>query len=63
MPRNDIDFEYVISGEVRLELNDDREVHLRAGDAVVQTGTRHAWRNKSVAPCQIAVCLIGAHRK
>ncbi len=58
----DIDFEYIISGEVWLELDDGEEVHLRAGDTVVQNGTRHAWHNKSSEPCRIVVCLIGAHR-
>ena len=58
-----IDFEYVISGEVWLELDDGKEVHLRAGDTVVQNGTRHAWRNKSAEPCRMVVCLIGAHRR
>jgi mannose-6-phosphate isomerase-like protein (cupin superfamily) len=57
-----IDFEYVVSGEVWLEL-DDGVVHLRAGDTVVQNGTRHAWRNKCSEPCQMVVCLICAHRK
>ena len=59
---NTIDFEYVISGEVWLELDDGKEVHLKAGDTVVQNGTRHAWRNKSSEPCQMAVCIIGARR-
>jgi mannose-6-phosphate isomerase-like protein (cupin superfamily) len=58
-----IDYEYVVSGEVWLELDDGEEVHLRAGDTVVQNGTRHAWRNKSDAPCQMVVCIIGAHRR
>jgi len=58
-----IDFEYVLSGEVWLELDDGREVHLRAGDTVVQNGTRHAWRNKSAEPCRVVFCLIGAHRR
>jgi mannose-6-phosphate isomerase-like protein (cupin superfamily) len=58
-----VDFEYVLSGEVWLELDDGQEVHLRAGDTVVQNGTRHAWRNKSSAPCQMVVCLIGAQRR
>ena len=57
-----IDFEYVVSGEVWLELDDGVEVHLRAGDTVVQNGTRHAWRNKSSEPCQMVVALIGANR-
>ena len=58
-----IDFEYVLTGEVWLELDDGQEVHLRAGDTVVQNGTRHAWRNKSAEPCRMVVCLIGAHRR
>jgi mannose-6-phosphate isomerase-like protein (cupin superfamily) len=58
-----IDFEYVISGEVWLELDDGKEVCLRAGDTVVQNGTRHAWRNKGSEPCRLVVCLIGAQRR
>ena len=58
-----IDFEYVLAGEVWLELDNGQEVHLRAGDTVVQNGTRHAWRNKSSEPCRLVVCLIGAHRR
>jgi hypothetical protein len=63
MHRTDtIDYEYVVSGEVWLELDDGAEVHLHAGDTVVQNGTRHAWRNKSDAPCTMVVCLVGACR-
>jgi len=58
-----IDFEYVISGEVWLELDDGEEVHLKPGDTVVQNGTRHAWRNKGTEPCRMVVFIIGAHRK
>ena len=58
-----IDFEYVLTGEVWLELDDGQEVHLRAGDTVVQNGTRHAWRNKSSEPCCVVFFLIGAHRR
>ena len=57
-----IDFEYVLSGEVWLELDDGAEVHLRPGDTVVQNGTRHAWRNKGDEPCHMVVVLLGAHR-
>jgi mannose-6-phosphate isomerase-like protein (cupin superfamily) len=60
---NTVDFEYVISGEVWLELDDGQEVQLRAGDTVVQNGTRHAWRNKSTEPCRMVTCLIGARRR
>ena len=57
-----VDFDLVVSGEVWLELDDGAEVHLRAGDGVVQNGTRHAWRNRSDQPCVIAVALVGAAR-
>ena len=58
-----IDFEYVISGEVTLELDDGAEVLLKAGDTVVQNGTRHAWRNRGTEPCRLVVAIFGAHRK
>ena len=58
-----IDFEYIISGEIWLELDDGKEVLLRAGDTVIQNGTRHAWHNRSSEPCSMVVCLIGAHRR
>ena len=58
-----IDFEYVLSGEVWLELDDGEEVHLKPGDTVVQNGTRHAWRNKGTQPCHMVVFLLGAHRR
>jgi len=57
-----VDFDVVISGEVCLELDDGAEVRLGPGDCVVQNGTRHAWRNRSAAPCTLAVALIGARR-
>ena len=57
------DFDVVISGEVVMELDDGAEVLLKAGDCVIQNGTRHAWRNRSSENCVIAYCLIGAERK
>lgn len=60
---NTVDFEYIISGEVWLELDDGKEVHLKAGDTVIQNGTRHAWRNRSSEPCRMVVIMIGANRK
>ena len=58
-----VDFDVVVSGEVVLELDDGAEVLLKAGDCVVQNGTRHAWHNRSSANCLIAVTLLGAQRK
>ena len=56
-----IDFEVVLDGEVWLELDDGVEVHLRAGDTVVQNGTRHAWRNHGDTTARLAVFIVGAH--
>jgi len=53
-----VDFDVVTSGELYLELGDGSEVLLKAGDGVVQNGTRHAWRNRSPANCVIAVPLV-----
>jgi mannose-6-phosphate isomerase-like protein (cupin superfamily) len=47
-----LDFCYIMEGEITLVL-DTQEVHLREGDTVVQRGTRHAWSNRSNAPCII----------
>jgi mannose-6-phosphate isomerase-like protein (cupin superfamily) len=58
-----VDFDVVVSGEVFLELDDGAEVHLRAGDCVVQNGTRHRWTNRSDEPCTIVVALVGAARR
>jgi hypothetical protein len=57
-----IDFEYIVSGEVWLELDDGATVHLKACDTVIQNGTRHAWRNKGTEPCLIVVFMVGVPR-
>lgn len=48
-----LDFCLVIEGEITLIL-DTEEVHLKAGDTVVQRGTNHAWSNRSNHPCVVA---------
>jgi mannose-6-phosphate isomerase-like protein (cupin superfamily) len=48
-----LDFCLVLEGEITLVL-DTQEVHLKAGDTVVQRGTNHAWSNRSDRPCVIA---------
>jgi mannose-6-phosphate isomerase-like protein (cupin superfamily) len=57
-----IDFEYVLSGEIALELDDGAEVVLHPGDSVVQNGTRHRWHNRSSEPAVYVAFLVGAHR-
>jgi mannose-6-phosphate isomerase-like protein (cupin superfamily) len=51
-----IDYGIVLSGEIVLLL-DDSEVHLKAGDVVVQRGTVHAWTNRTNAICRMAFFL------
>jgi mannose-6-phosphate isomerase-like protein (cupin superfamily) len=58
-----VDFDVVVFGEVCLELDDGAEVSLKAGDCVIQNGTRHRWHNRSSDNCVIAVTLAGAERK
>jgi mannose-6-phosphate isomerase-like protein (cupin superfamily) len=57
-----VDYEFVVSGRVILELDDGVTVELGPGDTVIQNGTRHAWRNPFDEPCQMVVALIGATR-
>ena len=56
-----VDYEFVASGRVVLELDDGATRELGPGDTVVQNGTRHAWRNPFDEPCTLVVVLIGAH--
>jgi quercetin dioxygenase-like cupin family protein len=54
-----IDYAVVIEGEIDMLLPDG-EVHLRAGDVLVQQATDHAWENRGRANCRIAFILIDA---
>ena len=57
-----VDYGVVIRGEIILELDDGKTVHLRQGDCVVQNGTRHRWRNALSEPTLMAFVLIGGRR-
>jgi quercetin dioxygenase-like cupin family protein len=57
-----VDLIYVVSGEVILELDAGAEVTLRAGDTIVQSSTRHAWRNRGTEECKLVAVQIGAYR-
>ena len=52
-----VDYAIVLDGEIVMLL-DDSEVHLQAGDFLVQQGTNHAWVNRSDRMCRIAFVLI-----
>ena len=58
-----IDYEFVVSGRVVLELDDGATVTLGPGDTVIQNGTRHAWRNPFDETCRMVVVLIGAEHR
>ena len=61
MHRTDsIDYLVVMKGEIDMELDDGVEVHLKAGDVMVQRGTIHNWVNRGTETCVIAVILIHA---
>jgi uncharacterized cupin superfamily protein len=47
----------VLDGEIDMLL-DDSEVHMKAGDIMVQQGTNHAWVNNSGKNCRICFVLI-----
>jgi hypothetical protein len=54
-----VDYGIILSGEIDMLL-DDTEVHLKAGDVVVQRATNHAWVNRGTEPCRIAFILVDA---
>lgn len=54
-----IDYAVVVSGEIDMQL-DDSEVHLKAGDVLVQRGTIHNWINRGNEPCIMAFVLVDA---
>jgi len=54
-----IDYAVVMEGEIDMLLPEG-EVHLRAGDVLVQQATDHAWENRGKANCRIAFILIDA---
>lgn len=54
-----VDYAIVMTGEIDMLL-DDSQVHLQAGDVLIQQGTNHAWENHGTQVCRIAFVLIDA---
>ena len=52
-----LDYAIIMSGEIDMLL-DDSEVHLKAGDVIVQQATNHAWVNRGSEVCRIAFILM-----
>lgn len=58
---NSVDYGIVLSGRIGLELDDGETVELKAGDVVIQNGTRHAWRPRERTT--MAFVMIGVERR
>lgn len=54
-----VDYAIILSGEIYAVM-DQGEALLRAGDCLIQRGTRHAWSNRTSEPCVIAFVLVAA---
>jgi quercetin dioxygenase-like cupin family protein len=52
-----VDYAVVLDGEIVM-LVDEGEVHLKAGDVVIQRGTNHAWSNRSGKPVRMLYVLV-----
>ncbi|HEU5276030.1 MAG TPA: cupin domain-containing protein [Xanthobacteraceae bacterium] len=52
-----VDYAIIMSGEIDMML-DDKTVHLKAGDVVVQQATNHAWINHGTQPCRVVFVLM-----
>jgi mannose-6-phosphate isomerase-like protein (cupin superfamily) len=60
---NTVDLIYVLSGACVLKLDSGETTPLKAGDTLIQTGTRHAWSNPGAVPCGLLTVSIGVKRK
>jgi hypothetical protein len=60
MHRTDsLDYAIILTGEIMMLMDDEEDdVHLKAGDVVVQRGTNHAWSNRFSEPCVICFVLV-----
>lgn len=52
-----VDYAIIMSGEIDMML-DDKVVHVKAGDVVVQQATNHAWLNRGKDPCRVIFVLM-----
>jgi mannose-6-phosphate isomerase-like protein (cupin superfamily) len=55
-----VEYVIVLVGDVWLLLDSGTEIHLQAGDCVVQNGTQHAWQNRGSNTTVIAAVVLGA---
>jgi mannose-6-phosphate isomerase-like protein (cupin superfamily) len=57
---NTVDYAIAYDGEIWMEVDEGKTLHLKRGDVVVQNGTRHAWRNRGTKPVTMLFFLNGA---
>ena len=55
-----LDLGVLVAGRLRLILEDGSSTELAPGDALVQTGTAHAWHNPGPENAVLAVVVLGA---
>jgi oxalate decarboxylase/phosphoglucose isomerase-like protein (cupin superfamily) len=58
-----VDYVILLDGEADMILDDGAEVHMNAGDVMVQRATWHGWANRGTKPCHIAFVLIDAKQR
>jgi mannose-6-phosphate isomerase-like protein (cupin superfamily) len=58
-----IDFVSVVSGHVAVQMPDGSRSELGPGDAVVQRGAVHSWRNAGPEPVVLHVAMIGTRHQ
>jgi uncharacterized cupin superfamily protein len=54
-----VDYEYIISGEIDLMMDNGTAVTLRPGDCNVQLAGNHQWWNRSQEACVMAIVMLG----
>lgn len=54
-----VDYALVLDGEIWAVMDTDERL-MKAGDALVQRGTNHAWANKTASNCRVMFVLCGA---
>ena len=55
-----VDYALVLDGEIWAVMDQDERL-MKAGDALVQRGTNHAWANRTDKNCRVMFVLCGAH--
>lgn len=58
-----VDYVIVTQGECDMILDDGAEVHMSAGDVMIQRATWHGWVNRGSTPCRIFFVLIDGRKK